>query len=269
MQLDLFPDLFPTPSRVPPVGRYFGGKASSVIREWIGGQLSYGESYVEPFGGLWSVGLWRAKSPIEVYNEINFETQVLMSAIKHNPEPLVEQLNRTDWSRETYYKAGEILQNSELAHDWPWAVMVRCCLGFLGGGVDSRLGIGTSKTRIARFEGRRFDYLLEVSQRLQCVKLTAMDAVKCIEYYDSPDAKFFIDPPYTLERRTDARYAFDYSFQQQVELINTITNAQGQIALSGYDNPLYSEALADWRREELVTRSSGRSPRTEILWMNY
>jgi DNA adenine methylase len=42
----------------------------------------------------------------------------------------------------------------------------------------------------------------------------------------------------------------------------------GMVVLSGYANPLYDEALHDWRRIEFAAHADGARPRTEVLWIN-
>ena len=260
MQLTLFPT---TPWKTRPIGRYFGGKASPAIREWIGGQLPTDATlYAEPFSGLWSMGLWRSPSPREVYNDRNPETVALVQAIRDNPEPLIDRLNQTIWSRATYHNAVATLRR----YPDPYAAMVRCCLGFAGGGVE---GGGTSQERRRRYHGATFDYLRGISRRLRHVEIWQADALALTEYLDSPDALFYIDPPYTHDSRGDCRYGVDLSRERQVDLLNLLCSIKGRVALSGYDNPLYNDALSGWHRSELTVKSSGRSNRTEVLWRNY
>ena len=274
MQLTLFDVVIPCRTR--PIGRYFGGKASPVVREWIGGQLpTDAKVYVEPFSGLWSMGLWRSPSPREIYNDRNPETVALVQAIRDDVDPLIDRLNRTDWNRETYQAAVATLRR----YPDPCAAMVRCCLGFVGGGVD---GGGTSQGRINRYrdkgtsqarcqevQGRQFDYLRDVSHRLQNVEIWQTNAPDLIQCLDSPDALFYVDPPYTHNSRGDCRYGVDFSDSEQIALLDLLCSVKGRVALSGYDNPLYNEVLDGWYRSELTCRSSGRSERTEILWRNY
>ena len=54
-----------------------------------------------------------------------------------------------------------------------------------------------------------------------------------------------------------------------VELFEALLNHHGKVMLSCYDNDLYNNMLAGWRKESIKTQAEGGLKRTETLWMNY
>ena len=57
-------------------------------------------------------------------------------------------------------------------------------------------------------------------------------------------------------------------------LLARVRSVEGRVMVSGYDCPLYADALKDWGRHEFATRCSISSAqtkprRTEVVWCNY
>lgn len=265
-QLTLFDTFTPAPT----IGRYFGGKALPAVRKWIIGHIRPHTKYVETFGALYSVGLGKPPSLIEQYNEINPSTRALITTIRDDVGPLVERLNATQWSRELYEECRHRLEQGPDAY----SAMVQCCLSHIGGGVDPSSPIGTSDSRIARYdltemESRRFDYLYEVSDRLQGVWITGEDAIALTFSIAEPTTFIYADPPYVPEKRVGGRYAYDFTLGQHVALLEAIRQSPAMVMISNYDNDLYNEALQGWRTDTRPAKSTGRSDRLEKIWMNY
>lgn len=295
MQLTLFKLHTPAPT----IGRYFGGKALPPVRRWI---VANGprrcSAYVEAFGGLFSTGLARERSLIEIYNEINPSTRNLIAAIRDDVGPLVERLNATQWSRELYEECRHRLEQGPDAY----SAMIQCCLSHIGGGVDPSSPIGTSDNRIARYAydtmvdctlgymgggcdrrkhggtsagqiaevgSRRFDYLYEVSARLQGVQILGEDAIALIRSITNPTTFIYVDPPYVPDQRVGGKYAYDFTLDQHIALLEAIRQSSAMVMVSNYDNGLYNESLQGWRTDTRSTQSSGRHRRIEKIWMNY
>lgn len=305
-QLSLFP-MPKIYKPAPTIGRYFGGKAAPRVRKWIIEQIvTYYISradlfnpflytrYVELFGGLYSTGLGLPPVETEIYNEINPATRMLIAAIRDEVELLIEQLNNTQWSRELYEECKRCLQKGPDAY----AAMVQCCLGLIGGGVDPTKSIGTSDSRIARYaydsmvdctlgylgggvgrrkgtsdewirraQGRRFDYLREVSLRLQGVQIMDWDAIALLRSINDPKTLFYGDPPYVPSTRVGGEYAYEFSLQQHEDFLTAAKESPAMIFISNYDNELYNEALQGWHTATLPTKSMGGSDRIEKLWI--
>jgi DNA adenine methylase len=116
--------------------------------------------------------------------------------------------------------------------------------------------------------------LRRVARRLQGVELLCADAVEMIRDHDGPDTLFYLDPPYVHSTRTapDA-YAFEMGDDRHRRLIEAVLSLKGMVAISGYANRLYEQALGDWDRAEFdmpnhAGQTRQKQRRVEVLWMN-
>ena len=84
---------------------------------------------------------------------------------------------------------------------------------------------------------------------------------------------FYLDPPYTRDVRSDNIYAYEMETEEHKKLMEKLSNIEGKFILSGYNNELYDELLKDYRKREIVVKSSLKVKenveRTEVLWFNY
>lgn len=97
------------------------------------------------------------------------------------------------------------------------------------------------------------------------------DAFKFLDEYDYASAETFVylDPPYLLSTRSSkARYNFEISEQQHIELIELIKSKNCKFMISGYPSKLYDDLLADLKTVKFQSMTRG-GLRTEQLWWNY
>jgi DNA adenine methylase len=121
-----------------------------------------------------------------------------------------------------------------------------------------------SRKRYAH-EWANFPESLEFTiDRLQRVSIENMDGLTLIKKYDSPQALFYIDPPYLQSTRNSSgkNYRFEFGVSEHVALSGLLHGMQGKAVISGYQSSLYEDLYADWRRVGAVSRK-------EVLWMNY
>lgn len=80
----------------------------------------------------------------------------------------------------------------------------------------------------------------------------------------------YLDPPYLHETRTKRELygEFELSDEQHAELLDHALACRCNVAISGYDAPLYSVRLRDWTRIDYVAPTRG-GPRPEVLWHNF
>lgn len=106
-------------------------------------------------------------------------------------------------------------------------------------------------------------------------EILCMDALDYLELaphpMKRPDSLLYCDPPYLLETRSSKRDRYNVEMTEALDhrrLLAALRRLPCMVAISGYCNPLYQLALADWR---LVTYTgvTRRGPREECLWMNY
>lgn len=79
----------------------------------------------------------------------------------------------------------------------------------------------------------------------------------------------YADPPYLLSTRTSrARYEYEYSERDHIQLLDALAHFPADIIISGYPSELYDEMLKGWRTLEFQAMTRG-GVRTEKLWMNF
>jgi site-specific DNA-adenine methylase len=125
--------------------------------------------------------------------------------------------------------------------------------------------------------------------RLLRAQIDNRDALEVIRYWDTPDAVFYLDPPYHLETRVRAHtnvYTVEQNHDHHAELVKVLVACKGAVVLSCYDHPVYSAlANAGWMATRYKTachaaarnRNSGlqgagtamaKVPRVEVVWAN-
>ena len=116
-----------------------------------------------------------------------------------------------------------------------------------------------------------------IVEKLRTFQITNEDALNCIDYWDSFDTVFYVDPPYVKNTRDCKNvYKNEYSDQDHSKLITKLLNIKGSAIISGYDSLLYEQLLQiPWEKEIIpdVTKmagakwSGGRINRNkEIIW---
>lgn len=80
----------------------------------------------------------------------------------------------------------------------------------------------------------------------------------------------YLDPPYLIETRKTPRnvYLHEFTRDHHVRLLKLIVTLPFNIALSCYDNELYSSMLPGWRKIHFKAQTR-RYTATETLYMNY
>ena len=79
----------------------------------------------------------------------------------------------------------------------------------------------------------------------------------------------YADPPYLLTTRHGKQYACEMTKADHEDLLDALLAHKGPVLLSGYDSPMYNDALRAWHREEIDVRAQTATKRREILWMNF
>jgi DNA adenine methylase len=133
----------------------------------------------------------------------------------------------------------------------------------------------------------RLSMLEDWHRRLLRVQIDQRDALDVIRYWDTPDAVFYVDPPYHPDtRRSQADYAVEADHAHHAQLVEALLGCQGAVVLSGYDHSTYAVlAAAGWTATRYATacyaavrgRTTGlqgtgaaraKVPRVEVVWMN-
>lgn len=271
---------------------YYGGKLSHLSR--LLPLLPKCHTYVEPFGGSAAVLLNREPSPVEVYNDLDGGVVNFFRVLRERPDELVSALELTPYSRAEFAEACLDLGGDELERARRFFVRIaqsRANKPLTTGGEWSysvgRSAAGASDWKYCISHNKRamagavsawltnVDGLSEVTARLRTVQIECLEALDCIRRYDHAGALIYADPPYLPDTRGDgACYQHEMSKADHVELALELRSCAGQVAVSGYDHPLYETLYAGWFKTTWGARATTnhetvKGSRTEVLWTNY
>jgi DNA adenine methylase len=297
MAASLWADEADPPLKAGPPLKWHGGKhyvADLVLRE-----MPRHVTYVEPFLGGGQVlfrrdpddrRLWLSphKGVTEIANDIDARLMTFYRVLQD--ERLFERFRRridaVPFSEAEWVEArarlsacaGEPADADAMVDRAVWLFV--CCRQSMAGRMKSFTPPTVCRTRrgmsnetsawLTAVEG-----LPAAKRRLGRVYLLCRPAVQVIKQCDRPETLFYCDPPYPHETRT-ARdvYAHEMTDADHRELLDVLLVCQGKVILSGYDNRLYAEKLAGWRRltKDLANHAAGGEAKrtmTEVLWFNW
>jgi len=252
---------------------WYGGKG--MLKKKIIPLLPPHKTYVEVFGGGASILFEKAPSRIEVYNDINSGLFNFFMVIS-DPEKFklfYDRVHLLPHSRELYYyclKHWE-KENDEIKKAVYWFVVIRQSFG-------GKFGAGWGFTIDRNFASNwllTIKNLPKIHERLQKVQIENKDWNYMIDTYDTKDTLFYLDPPYVMSSRIGGKvYEHEMENEDHRNLIDRISNIEGQFVLSGYDNEIYNQ-LDNYEkhkfdvvcRAEKIKDGAQRSKRTEYLWI--
>lgn len=154
---------------------------------------------------------------------------------------------------------------------------------------QSRQGLGkdfatpTSRTRRGMNEQvsawlSAVEGLPEAAERLRRVEVRNESAIDCIAELDSPEALFYLDPPYLPEtRKAKKAYGeFEATVEHHTSLLETLETIKGKFILSGYPSNLYNGFARRnrWKCDKIEIDNKASSAKkkeikTECLWFNF
>jgi DNA adenine methylase len=258
-----------------PVARFHGGKFR--LAPWIIEHLPAHRTYVEPFGGMASVLIRKPQSYAEIYNDRSGDLVNLFRVLRapRLSKQLVKEIRLTPFAREEFELAYEPTDDKvERAR----RLLVRCGMGFGSTGQSKRVRTGfrgsatRSGTTPAHDWAGQPQNLEAVIERLRGVTIENRPAVKVIQYHDSPETLFYLDPPYVHDVRSwiHSKDAYDHemSNDDHADLAKLCKAVSGMVVLSGYRCDLYDELYADWTRVDKAAHADGARDRVESLWLN-
>lgn len=260
-----------------PAIRYFGSKFR--LAPWVISLFPAHRCYVEPFGGAAGVLLQKPRAYAEVLNDLDDEV-VGFFRILRNPQKRLElerQLRLTPYAR-AEFEAAYLPTTDEIER--ARRLVIRAQMGFGSAGAtkgttgfrsDTHRPYGTSQHNWVAYPDR----LDAIGERLRGVMIENRPALDVIQQHDTPDTLFFVDPPYVHSTRQMRSGTGDYRHEMtdddHRELLAALLELDGFVVVTGYENPIYADALKHWHREQITARASayrGTALRQEIAWMN-
>jgi DNA adenine methylase len=218
--------------------------------------------------------LRKDRSYCEVYNDLSSEMVNLFRMARDRGAELRRLVELTPFAREEFELSYEPAEDSlEQAR----RTMVRCSMGVGSTATSARhkTGFRGSATRRGTHPGTDWAglgaNLAAVIERLQGVVIEHRLALDVIQYYDSPLALHYIDPPYVASSRTwqsgKGHYQHEMIDADHEELAEVLQGLAGAVIVSGYPSELYERLYHGWKRMEKESLTDGAAHRTEVLWM--
>lgn len=251
-----------------PVAPWLGGKKalSAKIIERI--EAVEHATYAEPFVGMGGVFLrrtWRPK--LEVANDLNGEVTNLFRILQQHLPQLLEVMKYQIASRREFERLRQVKPETltDLQRAARFLYLQRQAFGGKLGGV-----FGVAPDRPPRFSLSRMEPLLEAAhERLENVVFENLDWADLVERYDSPNALFYLDPPYFGGEADYGAGMFDRAqFAKMAELLAGI---KGKFLLSINDRPEIRETFAAFHLDQVslkYTVSSGASTDAQELFVS-
>ncbi len=220
-------------------------------------------SYIEPFGGGGWVLFYKERwAKCEVYNDINKDLYNLFNVTKYHPEALVKEFQLAMCSREMF---NVYLKQFKPMTDIQRAAQFLFLLKYSYGGSMENFGYG--RTRAPKSHENILESIMDVSLRLNHVYLENLDYKDILKRYDTPEAFFYLDPPYYVDS------VQVYSPIDHEELLTLLKNLKGRFLLSYDDRPEIRELYKDFKivpvsRHAVFSQDKSKAY-NEVLIMNY
>ena len=203
--------------------------------------------YVEVFGGAGNLLLNKKPVLNEIINDVDDDIVNLFTVVSR--DDTFEQFNKIiqslPYSRTVHQKMREILKEPfEYNPFEPNVQRAVACYYFKNSSVSSEGGFGVSRTGNHSISyANKLDKLKQVRERLRKVIVEHLDFEECIRKYDTPDALFFLDPPYL---GAEHYYKNDFTIEDHKRLLNLLPTIKGKFILTTYRNELYENALRNF-----------------------
>lgn len=262
----------------PPFG-YFGAKQRMARR--IIDMLPPHNAWAEVFCGSAVVTLNKARSPIEVMNDLDSDIVNVFRVLRDSPAELMRLVSLTPYSREEFQISRlDRLGLPPLERARRFLVATMMTVNGSAGSVNSGFSMSNSYARGGR-EARvnRWyqvpERLEAVIERLRSVRIENIDAREMVRQFSQrPATLLYLDPPYLMDRLHT--YATDANVEQfHRDLLQECIDSKCMIIISGYQNPIYDEYLHrsnGWSHRRVETNTRGVEgvdiQRTEVLWVN-
>jgi len=259
--------------------KYFGGKGTMFnnIIEYFPKRETY-NTYIEPFGGSYSIGLKKDPVEIEIYNDME---QNVYSLYKVLSDPYMYRIFKEKCDLALYSEDLRAeFKESLKCNDLPIVERAFC---FFYVNRTSHNGVGgfSRNTYIRRGMSKSIsDFLSSIDRldvlhdRLSRVIVCNTDGMELIRKYNAPNVFIYCDPPYEQSTRTSTRYMVDMDRNGHIDFLNASIESKSKILISGYDCDLYDRLSENGFTKvsfEVKTIDGNFKPKTktEYLYYNY
>jgi DNA adenine methylase len=274
---------------------YIGGKSHHV--KWMNELFpTQFDQFIEVFGGAGWVSVKSERvnqSSVRVYNDFNPLLANVYECFRTDPSATLALMNATPKSNIDLFKQyqqelfGTLDWNNITLGDVSLAVkylylqtqvfagtpLSITCVPYF---TETKAG-GKYPSKYETFKKKLSDPKI-LNRLAKITQVEQMDCCDLIKKYDTPNAFFYVDPPYY---NMEFYYSKDFPRVKHEELADTLNNINGKFALSYYDfddlKKFYPESKFRWHRQDVYRSASTRGAinkthnnrGTEVLIMNY
>lgn len=254
------------------VFKYPGSKWS--IASWIIGFFPRHHSYLEPYFGSGAVLFTKERSAIETVNDRDGDVVNLFHWIRTDPERLAHAVYWTPYARDVYERAWAAQRTETDSFQRAVDFYARMMMGHGFRTTGEKVGWkndvqGREKAYAANYWCKTPEVIMEAAERLRGVQIENRPALDVITRFNHPNVLIYADPPYLLETRHGKQYRHEMTNADHEDLLDALIRHRGPVLLSGYESPLYDEALRGWHREDTKAKAQTSADRKEVLWMNF
>lgn len=258
--------------------RYYGSKGgfyNKIIDQFP--KTDY-DTYIEPYGGSYIVGLMSKPVKIEIYNDLEQNVYTLYKVIS-DKDLFHEFKQKCDLSLYSEDLRKECLLNlrkddlSMVDRAYNFFYVNRTSHNGIGGfSMNSHIRRGMSKA-VSDYLSC-IDRLPELHDRLSRVMVTNVDGVKLINKYNKENIFIYCDPPYEQSTRTSARYKVDMDEDGHIKFLDAVINSKSKILISGYDCELYNRLTENGFEKiqfevKTIDGNFNKKTKLETVWKNY
>lgn len=239
------------------------------ISEWIISHFPKHKVYCEPFFGSGAVFFNKPQSYIETINDIDGNIVNLFRVCRESPGELARLIEFTPFSREEFIKCYD---ESDDHIEQARRTLVRYHQSFGSANCSKKSWKNSQKfssPQTAKIWNCLPNTIMETCERLKDAQIENIDAIELINRYNDENTLIYCDPPYLQSLRKRNIYKHDVSDEYHIMLLETLKKSKSKIVLSGYDNSLYNNMLADWFTDEKKTTAQMGLKRIEKIWLNF
>lgn len=224
-------------------------------------------TYVEPFAGGAQVFFHKARSKVEVLNDIDQEISNLFRVLQRHPAELSRLLRWQPASRRLF--ENHQAQPRHLLTDIERAARFFYLQKNAWGGHRTRQHFHYAIAKRSNYKPAEIErQLRSAAERLASVQLESLPYQDILKRYDRTETFFYCDPPYVDLNL----YAHNFDDAQFVQLADRLAGLKGRFLLSINDCPKSRQWFGRFYCTSIaLTYTSMRTPKrfSELLFANY
>jgi DNA adenine methylase len=232
---------------------------------------------------------------VEVFNDADHCVMNFYDVIRNHTDAFKKLVSTTPYHegvfkevaatpRPSKEQLAEMSTKDKIKEAWRCYVLSRLSIGGRGTGWSytrhrARRGMADVVSGWLSSIDEQLDMIVD---RLRQVQFTdGWDVVKFLEYYNSKNTLFYLDPPYLKDTRVGDHdvYGVEMSREKHTEMCEWLASSKNKskVILSGYANDpeeLYDTVLEGWYYDEIeiANHAAGGTEKRRMmegLWLNY